>query len=514
MTRAAILFGDITRVEYAEQGDTYKINIILKDGSIKDATKPILVEKDGAQFYLKIPNPAHHLYDISYIEAAAATLVRYLLQERNNIVVPHYQIIYLHWTDKLLPCCLIQSIKNFLPFSYSEEEADANANDSGDGFTMNAASLSPLAKLRNQCALLYRADFAAALAAQFIVGNDDMHAGNFGIVANPNKLIEFALDPLVLIDFDRVMLQFLLDHDVLCGEWKEDFENENMQGSITCFKSGNYKQEQFPDITLKNAAGLEGYDLALMSEFPEILEKNKLYVRKNGENIQYKTHGMTEFAVITPFEFPEEIAPDFIDLDAAKISILTITSKRGHTRLEKNPQNWVTTFCHNFLSMLEKNGYKNNFQIAAKEIFQCFSKLTVAEIKRIVYSTPGMELTELNEKLLNALSDTLTARVEEFKTILANSQPLTPLHSGKNPSPLSGSFFLPHGTTSSTPSSPCYDEKTGISPLNDPGNATVVATPPRLGGSPHAWKPRSKRSAVPAVNVTVENSQAESCLKS
>ncbi len=88
-----------------------------------------------------------------------------------------------------------------------------------------------------------------------------------------------------------------------------------------------------------------GYSLALMPETLINLEKNKLYVRKRGVNIEYITKGMTEIQVITPnnFRVYKLIVPDLTDLVAAKKSILTITSERGHTQDEVEAESFSST---------------------------------------------------------------------------------------------------------------------------------------------------------------------------
>jgi hypothetical protein len=77
-----------------------------------------------------------------------------------------------------------------------------------------------------------------------------------------------------------------------------------------------------------------GVELVLEPVFPEIVEKNKIYIRQNGDTIEYKTHQMREFGTIAADEFPRGL-PDLSDpndqekLRLAKASIQNIVAKRG-----------------------------------------------------------------------------------------------------------------------------------------------------------------------------------------
>jgi hypothetical protein len=92
--------------------------------------------------------------------------------------------------------------------------------------------------------------------------------------------------------------------------------------------------EAHPNATPSNrAVRVIGVELVLEPVFPEIVEKNKIYIRQNGDTIEYKTHRMREFGTIAAHEFPRGL-PDLTDptpdkLRSAKASIQNIVAKRG-----------------------------------------------------------------------------------------------------------------------------------------------------------------------------------------
>jgi hypothetical protein len=86
-------------------------------------------------------------------------------------------------------------------------------------------------------------------------------------------------------------------------------------------------------------ASLEGFDLVLMSDMPDKIEKNKLYVKVLNNKIQYIAAEMKLIDAITVDDLGKGndfSIPDILSgLLALKEDILLVTSKRGHTLPEK-----------------------------------------------------------------------------------------------------------------------------------------------------------------------------------
>lgn len=74
------------------------------------------------------------------------------------------------------------------------------------------------------------------------------------------------------------------------------------------------------------------YELIIVDDFTSVTkEKDKLYIKKNGDNLEYTTVDMTTFETIKPTEFHSKMLPDLNNLESAKKPILSITMKRKHT---------------------------------------------------------------------------------------------------------------------------------------------------------------------------------------
>ncbi len=237
-----IHFSDIVKVEYTPAdkdafekalvaGET-KIIVHLKNGETVDATKPIRITYlNDKLVYLKIPNPCNHKPEIAYIEAANAKLAGLLLAPK-GILVPQYHVIELVCQSPIddlhsTPCCLIDSLTDFKPFSHLDElNADTNQ------VRVDRLTPSQQNDRSRQLKILFSTEFASLCVVNKFLCSNDPHQENFGTAKD-----RMGIERLAAIDWDMGPMPYLIDKRLLGPSYVSDFTSEY---HYHCDKDGRF----------------------------------------------------------------------------------------------------------------------------------------------------------------------------------------------------------------------------------------------------------------------------------